>query len=180
MKNLGPKLTSLKLSPLFFALIIFIYLTIIFSNFFLQFNYLSGYKLKENNIVSEDTSEVEVGNKKYNLYIAKTYQDMTKGLARFDSIKDNEGMLFIFDTPGNYTFFMKDMKFNIDIIFIDIDFKVIKIYQNVKKDSYKSPKDYEAYKTYEPAKYVIELNEGEVLKNDLKLGDFISLSNIQK
>jgi len=172
-------MNSLELDFIKKNLIILVILVLTFCIFFLQFTELTGYKIKEDRLVSEEISEVVVGNKNYNLYIAKNYQDITKGLARFDSIRENEGMLFIFDNPGNYTFFMKDMKFNIDIIFIDVDFKVIKIFQNVKKETYRSANDFDAFKSDKPAKYVIELNQGEVAKNGLKLGDKINIPDLQ-
>ena len=47
----------------------------------------------------------------------------SKGLAIRDSLNENEGMLFIFETPQKYSFWMKDMKFPIDIIWINQDGK---------------------------------------------------------
>ncbi len=129
--------------------------------------------------VNEDlqpTAPAEIGQNEYRLYVVNSFEDMQKGLARFDRIERNQGMLFIFETPGRYSFFMKDMKFDIDIIFLNETSQVISIFQNVKKDSYRGPFDYEAYKPDSPAKFVIELNAGEVLQNKLKIGDKVNFS----
>ena len=77
------------------------------------------------NKVSNNDSRLslKINNKNYILDIARTDEEKNKGLAKFDSIKDNEGMIFIFEVPGRYSFFMKDMKFNIDIIFLDENHK---------------------------------------------------------
>jgi len=130
-------------------------------------------------IVNEDlqpTTPAKIGQNDYRLYVVNSFEDMQKGLARFDRIEKDQGMLFIFETPGRYSFFMKDMKFDIDIIFLNETSQVINIFQNVKKDSYKGPFDYESYKPDSPAKFVIELNAGEVLQNKLKIGDKVNFS----
>lgn len=139
---------------------------------FLGFGYF--FLNKVNN--AEEISKIKVGTKDYNLYISKTSQQLEKGLARFDEIKDNEGMIFIFDTPGTYSFWMKDMKFNIDIIFLDENKKVVNIFPNVKFDTYKSPYDYENFKPDYESKYVIELKEGEIKANGIKVGDMVEFS----
>jgi uncharacterized membrane protein (UPF0127 family) len=161
-------------------LIIFFLLSLTFIIFFFQFSTLTGYRIENYSVTTQDTVKIIVGKKDYNLFIAKTYNEVTNGLAKFDKINENEGMLFIFDTPGNYTFFMKDMKFNLDIIFIDETFKVVQINQNVKKETYRSPRDFEAIKPDAPIKYVIELNEGEVSKNKLKVGEYVNIYEFQR
>ena len=53
--------------------------------------------------------------------IAATDEQRTKGLSVKDSLAENEAMLFVFDNEGEHTFWMKNMKFPIDIIWIDAD-----------------------------------------------------------
>lgn len=156
------------------VLVIFV-ITFIFASLFIYNQTLSSeviYKDKP----SLKTTSATIGEESYDLYIVESSEDMKRGLARFDRIEKNQGMLFIFDQPGRYTFFMKDMKFDIDIIFLDEMGKVITIHQNVKKESYKGPFDYEEYKPYEPAKFVVELVAGEVAKNKIKTGDKVNFS----
>lgn len=140
---------------------------LIFTSFFIYFAYFVVKDIPNNTA----TINLKVGEKNYLVEVAKTSQEREKGLAKFDSIENNQGMLFIFDTPGTYSIWMKDMKFNIDIIFLDENKKVINIFPNVKFESYKSPFDYEEFKPDFPAKYVIELKEGEVKENGVKVGD---------
>ena len=71
---------------------------------------------------------------------------------------------------------MKGMKFNIDIIFLDQNKIVVDLYKNVKFQDYKNPYDYETYKPNFNSKYTIELKEGEIEKNGVKLGDYIDFS----
>ena len=136
------------------------------------FGYLFIYKIN----ISDSQIKVVINQKEYLLNIAKTDEERSRGLAKFDTIKENEGMLFIFDVPGRYSFYMKDMKFNIDIIFLDQNKKVVDLYKNVKFQDYKNPYDYETYKPNFNSKYTIELKEGEIEKNGVKLGDYIDFT----
>ncbi len=55
----------------------------------------------------------------YNVMLAKTDAERIKGLSGRDKLGTNEGMLFVFKDPGIYPFWMKNMKFPIDIIYIN-------------------------------------------------------------
>lgn len=155
---------------------IFVKKFLLFLLFFLVISFFAFYFV-DNVSNPERISKLNttVGTKNYELYLAKTSQEIEKGLARFDQIKNNEGMLFVFETPGTYSFWMKDMKFSIDIIFLNEEQKVINTFPNVKFESYQSPFDYETYKPDFPAKYVIELKEGEIKENGIKVGDRVEL-----
>ena len=75
-------------------------------------------------------------------------------------------MLFIFEKPGKYYFWMKDMNFPIDMIWIGEDMRVIYIKKNAQPESFP--------KTYGPdidSKYVLEVVAGFSEKNNLKEGD---------
>ncbi len=115
--------------------------------------------------------DYQVGDRVYKLYEARSDSEKILGLSVFDQISENEGMFFIFDQPNYYSMYMKDMKFNIDIIFLDKNMEVVTIHENVSKDSFKSNEEYEVFKSFSPAKYVIELKEGETQKNKIKIGD---------
>lgn len=60
---------------------------------------------------------VEVKGQTFKVAIADTDEKRTKGLSGRDNLAQDQGMLFLFDKPGNYPFWMKDMRFPIDIIF---------------------------------------------------------------
>src|SRR5215203_893119 len=57
--------------------------------------------------------------------ISVTNEQRTKGLSVKDGLAENEAMLFVFDNEAEHTFWMKDMKFPIDIIWIDSDKTII-------------------------------------------------------
>ena len=117
--------------------IVFIFFISILTSILLFFGYNFLFKVNLN----DERSAIKIGNKEYFLDVARTDEEKRKGLAKFENIKDNEGMIFIFDTPGRYSFYMKDMKFNIDIVFLDQNKKVVDLFKNVQFKDYKKIKN---------------------------------------
>ena len=65
---------------------------------------------------------IEIGDKKYNVEVAQTDEEKTKGLQGKKELAEDEGMLFIYDEPQTVGFWMQDTDIPLDIIFIDEDF----------------------------------------------------------
>ncbi len=100
--------------------------------------------------------------------LAITARARMVGLSGRESLDEDRGLLFIFDQPGIYSFWMKDMNFPIDIIWISSDLKIVYI----KPDA--SPLYYpETYKPEADAQYVLEVVAGFSEKNNLKIGDSV-------
>ena len=104
-------------------IIIFLILLIFISIWFVLFA-----KKHENRVI--------LGNKTFFMEIANTDASRERGLSSHTALLDNQGMLFIFDKPGNYGFWMKDMIFPIDILWIDANFKIIDIESAVATSTY--------------------------------------------
>lgn len=99
---------------------------------------------------------VHVGKYQVKAEEAKTSSQQQTGLGGRACIGPNHGMLFTFDKPGRYSFWMKDMKFPIDIAWINTDHKVVGLEKNVAPSTYPNRfvnKD-------KPAQYVVELQAG--------------------
>jgi uncharacterized membrane protein (UPF0127 family) len=62
---------------------------------------------------------IYVGERPFNIEIAETYDQQSLGLGGRDELKPNTGMFFVFPSPSVQSFWMKDMKFPIDIVWID-------------------------------------------------------------
>lgn len=115
-----------------------------------------------------------IGEQKISLKIAATEKERQIGLSETKSLGANEGMLFLFDTPAIYSFWMKDMDFPIDIIFLNEN-KVVTIHKNVpapKSESERLP----IYQSTQAANRVLELKAGNVDKLGIKEGDALSIS----
>lgn len=108
----------------------------------------------------------------FSLYLAKTANEQEVGLARFNKIGKNQGMLFLFSKPDYYSFWMKNMHFPIDIIFIRNN-TVVDIFQNVPVQ--KNNDNLPTYTTGELADKVLEINSGLANKYEIQIGDFVNL-----
>ena len=118
----------------------------------------------------------KINNYAFKLYIAKTPKDKEIGLSKYKNLAKDTGMLFSFDKPDYYSFWMKQMKFPIDIIFIK-DGKIVTIYKNVTPPK-KTTDELLIYKPQEPSSMVLEINTGRCDKYKLKEGDKVNLNNI--
>jgi uncharacterized protein len=100
--------------------------------------------------------------------IAASNEQRTKGLSVKDGLAENEAMLFVFDTQGEQTFWMKDMKFPIDIIWINSNKTVVHIEHNLPPCSLEvlCP----TYKPNEDSLYVLETIGGFAEKHDIAQG----------
>lgn len=91
---------------------------------------MSEVALKQNAV----PVRVMIGATPYSLEIADTDEERAKGLGTRESLCETCGMLFLFDTPGRYAFWMKDMRFPIDIIWL-LDDRVVFIERAVPPDA---------------------------------------------
>lgn len=116
-----------------------------------------------------DAKYVVVNNQKWRVEVANTSALRTRGLSYRESLAENSGMLFVFDKPDFYGFWMLGMKFPIDIIFIDENMKIVDIFRDVKPETYPN-----SFKPSKKSLYVFEVNSGE--SKNLKIGDIVRLS----
>jgi uncharacterized protein len=147
-----------------FAFLVLAVVAFIFSNFF------SG-----NISFLKKQPVIIINNNKFNLLIAKTQKDQQLGLSKYSSLPQNEAMIFPFSKDDYYGFWMKDMKFPIDIIFIKKD-TIVTIYENLKPPKLST----DALLIYQPTQTVdtvVEINAGLVKKQKITVGDKISYEN---
>jgi uncharacterized membrane protein (UPF0127 family) len=105
--------------------------------------------------------------------IADTEATRERGLGGRSGLADHEGMLFVFPQDGYYAFWMKDMEFSIDMVWLSAQGKVVFIEQNVAPSTYPN-----AFQPTSPARYVIELPAGFVQQYNIKIGDSAVLPKV--
>ncbi len=120
-----------------------------------------------------DTISVQVNGKLYKLKFADTNKKRQQGLMYIETLPKNEGMLFVFEKPGIYPFWMKDTKIPLDIIWLDDTKQVVYIKENAKPCATTVGAVCKSIIPTKKAKYVIELNAGEVKNLNLKPSDTI-------
>ncbi|MBI4084712.1 MAG: DUF192 domain-containing protein [Candidatus Levybacteria bacterium] len=135
---------------------------------------ISGLVLLARNIFGGKQESVTVGDEKIQLFVAKTTKEHEVGLSNRTSLKENQGMIFLFDKPDYYSFWMRNMKFPIDIIFLSGN-KIVTMHVNVQPPAANNA-SLPLYTSDEPADKVIELPAGKSEKLDLKDGDTLSLT----
>lgn len=84
--------------------------------------------------------------------VVETPEERNKGLSGRESLANGEGMLFVFEKMDTYSFWMPDMHFAIDIIWLDENMKVMHIQENATPESYPTN-----FTPPVPAKYVLEV-----------------------
>ena len=98
--------------------------------------------------------------------LATTPGAQAQGLSGRKSLAEGEGMLFVFPKPSKYFFWMKNMNFPIDIIWLDANQKIIYLKKDALPELFPE--------TYGPEKnslYVLEVKALFTEKNNSKLGD---------
>ena len=108
----------------------------------------------------KQTKAITVGDTTYEVEVASSSLDQQIGLSKHQKLESNQGMTFPYKDSGQKIFWMKDMKFDIDIVWI-YDKKVVGVSQGYYSNPYKL--------IYSPQKVdlVLEVNP----KSDLKIGD---------
>lgn len=114
----------------------------------------------------ENIKFVRIAGQDIQVKLALTPSEQAEGLSGQDKLEHNTGMLFVFKQIGEHNFWMQDMNFPIDIIWLSHTKQVIYI----KIDA--QPTDFpEVYGPKENSKYVLEVLAGFSQQNNLQVGD---------
>jgi uncharacterized membrane protein (UPF0127 family) len=153
------------------AIIIFGFIFAIFVGVvFYQFN----TKLGKQAFPQPSNSTITSNNHTFKLTVVKTQKDQEIGLSKYTSLPQDQGMLFLFDKPDFYNFWMKNMKFPIDIIFIR-DNTIVTVAENVQPP--KSTTDnLPTYPPEAPVDKVLEISAGLSKKYNIKKGDTVKIN----
>ncbi len=103
---------------------------------------------------------------KLKLEYAVTPAEQELGLSYRESLDEDAGMLFVYQEDVVPQFWMKEMRFPIDIVWLDENFKIIGIEKNIAPETY--PR---TFSPAEPIRYVLELNAGKSAKLGWEIGD---------
>lgn len=117
-----------------------------------------------------ETQIIQVAGQTIKVSIADTPDARARGLGGVKMLASGEGMLFVFDMDSKYQFWLKDMLFSIDILWLSSDGRVVDIRENVSPDTYP-----EVFTPNLPARYVLELPAGFARDNNVNVGDIVGL-----
>lgn len=114
-------------------------------------------------------SIVELNGLKITVEIAANPEARAIGLSKYKALDYNHGMLFVHDQTQKQCFWMKDMKFPIDILWIGSNKQILHIEENVQPNTYPKQLCPDV-----PAKYALEVNYGLVNKIGVRVGQKLS------
>lgn len=121
---------------------------------------------------SVSTIQAHIDSLGFTFDVADTDALRQKGLGGRVALSPGQGMLFVFDHPDQYGFWMKDMLFSIDILWLDDRGSIVTIAADVSTSTYP-----QIFYPQAPSKYVVEILAGESEKNHLKIGDKFFFQN---
>ena len=114
------------------------------------------------------TVQMTLGGRDFTLEVADTDALRQKGLMRRDSMPKDHGMIFVFADEAERSFWMKNTRIPLDIVYVDAKGKIVSIKQMKPYDTRGTPSD-------GAAQYAIELNEGTANRVGIKAGERLEL-----
>ena len=109
-----------------------------------------------------------IGKQVLNVSVADTPEKREQGLSGTASLTDKQGMLFVFDSPNRPSFWMKDMNYSLDIIWIDENKKIVGVSENLDPSSYPH-----TFSPLMPVMYALEVPACSYKALSLRVGDSI-------
>lgn len=118
------------------------------------------------------TSHVTINGHSFSVEIADTDAKRTQGLSGHPPLAPDAGMIFIFDSLGYYPFWMKDMLFPLDFVWINGN-RIVSLNQNIPAPS---GKDIPIITPTSAVDKVLEINAGTIQKDNIQIGDQVYVS----
>lgn len=103
---------------------------------------------------------------------AQTDSEKMKGLGERDSLPEDGGMIFLYDQPQQWSFWMKGMRFALDFIWINSG-KVADLSENVLPPS-QTNNIPQVISPRVPVQYILEVNAGWIKKHNIQIGDVVT------
>jgi uncharacterized membrane protein (UPF0127 family) len=115
------------------------------------------------------TASVQIATAKgpvrFDVELARTDKEREHGLMERESMEPNKGMLFLFESDDDHSFWMKNTKLPLDLIFFNQDFVVVGVIENME------PMSRVSRSIGKPSRYVLEVNAGVVQKFGIAVGN---------
>lgn len=157
-----------------FGLVALVVVLVIFGRGFTSPSFFTSLDQGQGQVSSGDVIDVSTKSLNVKSRIVSKPSDRKKGLSGLDSLALDQGMFFVFEVPGDYGFWMKDMKFAIDIIWISENKEIVDLAVNVPPEPKRKDKELTVYKPKAKALYVLEINAGLAQLHNLKVGDTVN------
>jgi len=118
------------------------------------------------------TPWVELKGQRFTVEIADSPDEQALGLMFRDQLPDNHGMLFVFPREAPRSFWMKNTRIPLDIMYFDRNLTLVSASENTPPCRVRLCPSYPSER---PAQYVLELNAGKVAELGVVRGDRLVL-----
>ena len=99
--------------------------------------------------------------------VADTYEKISRGMMYRNQLETNHGMLFVFEVEEQQSFWMKNTRISLDILFINNKFQIVHIARHT------IPYSKDPIPSVKPARYVLEVNAGYCDNNSIDEYDYV-------
>jgi uncharacterized membrane protein (UPF0127 family) len=113
------------------------------------------------------------GGQKIRVEVMTHPTDMMRGMMFRDSLAPDRGMLFIHGSPGNYPYWMYQVRIPLDIIWLDEKRRIVEISPNTPP-CLKKASECPSYGGNQKALFVLEIAGGMAAKYGLRIGDVLT------
>ena len=115
---------------------------------------------------------VVLGGERFSVELAETREKQALGLMFRDSMAEDHGMLFLFPAESRRSFWMKNTRIPLDILYFDSDLVLVSVAADARPcRSARCP----SYPSEGAAQYVLELNAGKAAELGVRPGDVLEL-----
>ena len=123
----------------------------------------------EYQMAGKNEKVIHVNGRVLTVELADEPHEQSQGLSNRESLGQEQGMLFVFQQPLVPSFWMKDMRFALDMLWLDASGTIIAITKNISPTTFP-----ETFQPPSPILYVLEVNSGWSDLNNIKVGDIVS------
>lgn len=114
-----------------------------------------------------------------NVKVAYSKEAQMKGLMGVKSLKDNEGMIFVYDEPSYLSFWMKNTLIPLSIAFVEADGRIAEIY-NMRVEGEKKDNEFPVYQSPTMVRYAVEAPSGWFTLNGIQKNDRMIVPEVLK
>jgi uncharacterized membrane protein (UPF0127 family) len=104
--------------------------------------------------------------------VADTPAKRSQGLMYRNDLRENQGMLFLFPSASNQTFWMKDTPLSLDLVFIGSDLRIVGIIERA------TPFSTDSLSVSAPSQFVLEVRGGFSQRHGITPGDVVRFEEI--
>jgi len=113
--------------------------------------------------------DLSLSDGRYSVEIADNSSAQMRGLMGRDNLPAGQGMLFVYPRDRRVSFWMKNVRFPLDMIFLDRCGKVVQIHENAP------PGDPSIITSRHPVRAVLEIAAGASRRDRIRSGDRVSV-----